>query len=91
MIFLRHATTGDGLLTALRVLEIVHKSGKTLDALVDEIKTFPQKLVNIRIRNKRPLSELPSVQAEIQAAETPSPVAGAWWFVSPAQNLSLAS
>jgi phosphoglucosamine mutase len=69
VIFLRHATTGDGLLTALRVLEIVHKSGKTLDALVDEIKTFPQKLVNIRIRNKRPLSELPSVQAEIQAAE----------------------
>ena len=69
VIFLRHATTGDGLLTALRVLEIVHNSGKTLDALVDEIKTFPQKLVNIRVRNKRPLSELPSVQAEIQAAE----------------------
>lgn len=69
VIFLRHATTGDGLLTALRVLEIVHNSGNTLDALVDEIKTFPQKLVNIRVRNKRPLSELPSVQAEIQAAE----------------------
>jgi phosphoglucosamine mutase len=69
VIFLRHATTGDGLLTALRVLEIVHNSGKTLDELVDEIKTFPQKLVNIRIKNKRPLSELPSVQAEIQAAE----------------------
>ncbi len=70
VIFLRHATTGDGLLTALRVLEIVHTSGKTLDELIDEIKTFPQKLVNIRVKNKRPLGELPAVQAEIQAAET---------------------
>jgi phosphoglucosamine mutase len=69
VIFLRHATTGDGLLTALRVLEIVQNSGKTLDDLIDEIKTFPQKLVNIRVKNKRPLSELSSVQAEIQAAE----------------------
>jgi phosphoglucosamine mutase len=69
VIFLRHATTGDGLLTALRVLEIVEDSGKTLDALIDEIKTFPQKLVNVRVKNKRPLSELLSVQAEIQAAE----------------------
>jgi phosphoglucosamine mutase len=69
VIFLRQATTGDGLLTALRVLEIVYHSGKTLDALIDEIKTFPQKLVNVRVKNKRPLDELLSVQAEIQAAE----------------------
>jgi phosphoglucosamine mutase len=69
VIFLRQSTTGDGLLTALRVLEIVHTSGKTLDALIDEIKTFPQKLVNIRVKHKRPLSELSAVQAEIQAAE----------------------
>jgi phosphoglucosamine mutase len=69
VIFLQHATTGDGLLTALRVLEIVHKSGKTLDELIDEIKTFPQKLVNVRVKNKRPLTELMSVQAAIQAAE----------------------
>jgi phosphoglucosamine mutase len=51
------------------VLEIVHKSGKTLDELIDEIKTFPQKLVNVRVKNKRPLTELMSVQAAIQAAE----------------------
>ena len=70
VIFLQHATTGDGLLTALRVLEIVHKSGKTLDTLIEEIKTFPQKLVNVRVKYKRPLNELPAVQAEIQAAES---------------------
>ena len=70
VIFLQHATTGDGLLTALRVLEIVYKSGKTLDMLIEEIKTFPQKLVNVRVKHKRPLNELPAVQAEIQAAES---------------------
>jgi phosphoglucosamine mutase len=51
------------------VLEIVRQSGRSLDSLVDEIKTFPQKLVNVRVKHKRPLSELDSVQAEIQAAE----------------------
>lgn len=69
VIFSEYATTGDGLLTALRVLEIMRDSGKSLDALAEEVKNFPQKLVNIRVKNKRPLSELESVQAEIQAAE----------------------
>ena len=69
VIFLKQATTGDGLLTALRVLEIIHKSGKTLDALIAEIKTFPQKLVNVRVKNKRPLSDLRTVQEQIAAAE----------------------
>jgi phosphoglucosamine mutase len=69
VIFLQHATTGDGLLTALRVLEIVRDSGRSLDELAAEIKNFPQKLVNVRVKNRRPLADLPSVQAEIQAAE----------------------
>ncbi len=69
VIFLKQSTTGDGLLTALRVLEIIRKSGKTLDGWIAEIKTFPQKLVNVRVKHKKPLSELNSVQAEIQAAE----------------------
>jgi len=69
VIFLKQATTGDGLLTALRVLEIIEKSGKTLDDLIDEIKTFPQKLVNVRVKSKRPLSDLLEVQKEIAAAE----------------------
>ena len=69
VIFLEHATTGDGLLTALRILEIVHRSGESLDKLVEEIKTYPQKLVNIRVKHKRPLSELASVRSEIEAAE----------------------
>lgn len=69
VIFLRQATTGDGLLTALRVMEIVRDSGTSLSALVGEIKNFPQKLVNIRVKFKRPLSEMDTVQTEIDAAE----------------------
>jgi phosphoglucosamine mutase len=69
IIFSEYATTGDGLLTALRVLEVIRDAGQSLDALSEEVKTFPQKLVNIRVKHKRPLSELKSVQAEIEAAE----------------------
>ena len=69
VIFSEFATTGDGILTALRVLEVVRDSGKSLDELAAEVRTFPQKLVNIRVKVKRPLSELQSVQAEIAAAE----------------------
>lgn len=70
VIFTQFATTGDGLLTALRVLEIVRDSGKTLDELANAVKTFPQKLVNVKVKHKRPLSELKTVQAEIAAAES---------------------
>src|SRR5579884_697355 len=69
VIFSQYATTGDGLLTALRVLEIVRDSGQSLDELSREVKTFPQKLVNVRVKHKRPLTELETVQAEIAAAE----------------------
>jgi phosphoglucosamine mutase len=69
VIFSQYATTGDGLLTALRVLEIVRDSGQSLDELSGEVKTFPQKLVNVRVKHKRPLAELETVQAEIAAAE----------------------
>ena len=69
VIFTEYATTGDGLLTALRVLEIVRDSGRSLDELSSAVKTFPQKLVNVRVKHKRPLKDLPSVQKEIAAAE----------------------
>ena len=70
VIFSEYATTGDGLLTALRVMEIVRDSGKSLASLVAQITTFPQKLVNVRVKHKRPLGELATVQAEIRAAES---------------------
>jgi phosphoglucosamine mutase len=69
VIFLQHATTGDGLLTAIQVLKIVRDAGATLAWLVSESKNYPQKLVNIRVKTRRPMADLASVQSEIKAAE----------------------
>ena len=63
------ATTGDGLLTALRVLEIMVRTGKPLADLVSDLKVFPQTLRNVRVRNKTPFAQIPAVQAAIAAAK----------------------
>ena len=69
IILSREATTGDGLLTALRVLEIVAGSGKSLAELVAGMKVFPQVIKNVRVREKQPLSLIPAIWASIQEAE----------------------
>jgi phosphoglucosamine mutase len=69
VIFREYATTGDGLLTALRVLDVMHNSGRDLDALTEEFKTFPQKLVNVRVKERKPLEGLDQVQSEIRRAQ----------------------
>jgi len=63
------ATTGDGLLTALRVLEIMVRTGKPLGDLVGDLRVFPQTIRNVRVRQKIPFAEIPAVQAAIAAAE----------------------
>ena len=63
------ATTGDGLLTALRVLEIMVRTGKPLADLVGDLKVFPQTIQNVRVRKKIPFAQIPAVQAAIAAAE----------------------
>jgi phosphoglucosamine mutase len=69
VLFPHLATTGDGLLTALVVLDIIARSGQSLDALTADLKVFPQVIVNVKVREKRPLNEIPSVAASIEAAE----------------------
>ena len=63
------ATTGDGLLTALRLMDIIVRSGKSLAELVSDLKVFPQKIQNVRVREKIPFAQVPPVQAAITAAE----------------------
>jgi phosphoglucosamine mutase len=63
------STTGDGLLTALRVIDIVARSGRSLHELTADFKVFPQQIVNVKVREKIPLHELPTVAAAIHAAE----------------------
>jgi phosphoglucosamine mutase len=69
VIFAGRSTTGDGLLTALLLLDIVHRSGRTLAELTSDLKTFPQVIVNVKVREKRPLEEIPAVAAAIREAE----------------------
>ena len=69
MIFLDYATTGDGLLTAVRLFETMTERGAGLDELTADLEIYPQRLVNVRVKSRKPLSELPAVTAEIRAAE----------------------
>ena len=69
IIFSEYSTTGDGLLTALRVLEIMQESGRGLDELTGDLEIYPQRLVNVRIKERKPLEEMPAVVEEIRAAE----------------------
>lgn len=63
------ATTGDGLLTALRVMAVLARTGKKLSELIADLKMFPQTIKNVRVREKQPLEQIPAVANAIRAAE----------------------
>ncbi len=63
------ATTGDGLLTSLVVLDLMARSKQSIAELTADLKVFPQVTVNINVREKRPLESIPAVAAAIRAAE----------------------
>ena len=69
ILFPHLATTGDGLLTALVVLDLIARSGKSVDELTADLKVFPQVIVNVKVREKKPLESIPAVAAKIRAAE----------------------
>jgi phosphoglucosamine mutase len=69
ILFPHLATTGDGLLTALVVLDLIARSGKSIDALTSDLKVFPQVIVNVKVREKKPLDSIPTVAARIRDAE----------------------
>jgi phosphoglucosamine mutase len=69
LIFLDHVTTGDGVAAALNVLGVMKREGRSLSQLAACFTPFPQVLVNVPVREKRPLTELPKVAAAIAAAE----------------------
>jgi phosphoglucosamine mutase len=70
IIFRDFATTGDGMLTALRVLEIACRTGRSLDDLGGAMRVYPQVIVNVRVKERKPLTELQTVQQAIQSVET---------------------
>ncbi|MGB8260225.1 MAG: phosphoglucosamine mutase, partial [Terracidiphilus sp.] len=63
------ATTGDGLLTSLVVLDLLARTGKSIEELTADLKVFPQVIVNVKVREKKPLESIPSIAEKIRAAE----------------------
>jgi phosphoglucosamine mutase len=68
ILFLDDATTGDGMLTAVKIASLVSLAGP-LDQLVADLKIFPQKIVNVRVRSKPSLDSLPEIARLLQQAE----------------------
>ncbi|MGA1124346.1 MAG: phosphoglucosamine mutase [Chthoniobacterales bacterium] len=69
MIFLRHGTTGDGLVSALQILRVMRESGQPLSELRRLLRKYPQAQRAVSVKSKPPLETLPAVQAAIRAAE----------------------
>jgi len=68
-IFLDDLPTGDGLLTALRMLEVLTERGGTLASLAEGMVAFPQTMVNVRVRKKPDFSEYPEIVAAVEVTK----------------------
>ena len=69
LIFSEHLFTGDGLITALSVLRTMAASGRELADLANDLTTYPQVLLNVRVREKKDLAEIPEVAAVMTQVE----------------------
>ncbi len=69
LIFLDHATTGDGIITALRLLTVMLQEKKPLAELARFMETYPQILINLRVKERKDLKSIPQARQAIQAAE----------------------
>jgi phosphoglucosamine mutase len=69
VILAEHLFTGDGLATALAVLRVMAETGAELTDLASDLVTFPQTLVNVRVRDRRPISSVPEVAAAMARVE----------------------
>ena len=68
IIFSKNATTGDGILTSLKVMEVILEKKQTLGKLASEIQIYPQVLKNVKVKSKAAAQEDADVQAEVQKA-----------------------
>jgi phosphoglucosamine mutase len=69
IIFLDHTTTGDGILSAIQVLAVMKRKGKTLSELASVITTLPQILVNVTVEKRVGLDSVPAIRKAIAGAE----------------------
>ncbi len=69
IIFSKLETTGDGIVTALQIMEVVIESKKSLGALAGEVRIFPQLLKNVHVTDKKAAMENEAVQSAIEKAK----------------------
>ncbi|GGK31261.1 phosphoglucosamine mutase [Caldalkalibacillus thermarum] len=69
IIFLDYNTTGDGMLSALQLVNVLQEKNKPLSALVQDLIIYPQKMVNVRVKDKHQVTENEKVKAKIAEVE----------------------
>jgi len=69
VILAEHLPTGDGMATALAVLRVMADTGRDLQDLASALKTFPQTLVNVRVKDKKPVETVPQIAAAMKRVE----------------------
>lgn len=69
IIFSKHATTGDGILTSLKIMETMVENKKTLAQLTEVVEIYPQLLINVRVTDKKQAQEDPDVQKAVKEVQ----------------------
>ena len=69
IIFSKHATTGDGILTSLKIMETMVENKKTLAQLTEQVEIYPQLLINVRVSDKALAQNDPDVQKAVKEVE----------------------
>ena len=69
IIFLNHNTTGDGIITALKLLEVIKETGQSLEALAAQMEHYPQMLKNVQVKNKEAVMNSAELKAAVRDAE----------------------
>jgi phosphoglucosamine mutase len=70
IVFLDHNTSGDGLITALQVLAVMRRKGRTLSELTTDFIRYPQVLVNVPVAEKKPIEDLPDFLRLVERVES---------------------
>ena len=67
IIFSKYATTGDGILTSLMIMEVILEKKMSLSKLTEEVKIYPQLLENVRVADKKAVAENAAVDQAVKA------------------------
>ncbi len=69
IVFLDHTTTGDGIISALQLIAVMKRESRPLSELAGVMRTYPQVLLNVKVREKRDVKSIPRVAALLEETE----------------------